>query len=165
MRYITDDIGTVVAAMRTVADADPYYFFGHRLSIANILLNKNIGHQLKYPMVALRLDTPEDIVEGFQHYNLNIVIATQTKKDIRESERLTTYFKPILYPLYESFMRELKKSGLFSWEGNQKYPPHTKTDRYFFGTTGAEANEKYIFSDALDAIEITNLKINSTNKC
>lgn len=168
MRYVTDDIGTVVAAMRDASATDPaapYYEYGHRLSIANILLKKNIGHQMKYPLIALRLDTPEDIIEGYQNYNLNIIIAVQTKKDIRESERLTTYFKPVLYPLYELFMLRLKQSGLFTWEGYQKYPPHTKTDRYFFGKEGQEANEKYIFSDALDAIEITNLKIISTNKC
>jgi len=164
MRYVVDDIGTVVAAMDVsgITGVDSVkYIYGHRKSIAARLNNRSE----KYPVIALRLDTDEPIFDGVQHFNLNIVIATLTKGVYTEELRMDKIFRPVLYPLYLEFLKQIKNSGLFTWTGDQKYPPHVKTDRHFLGIVGAEGNTKYIFNDPLDGIEITDLKINSTNKC
>lgn len=164
MRYAVDDIGAVVEAMDVSAITGVTsinYIYGHRKSIAN-RLNKR---EEKYPLVALKLDTSEDIVEGIQQFNLNLVIATLTKGQYTEELRMDKIFRPILYPLYIEFFKQLRNSGLFMWEGSHKYPPHVKTDRHFLGITEQEGNVKNIFNDPLDGIEITNLRINSTTKC
>lgn len=175
MNYVVDDIGTVVGRMRdstlAVDDLDygkPFYMFGHRQEINRRLLTKNNNPNLKnkkYPLIILRLDLDEELEGGMFHYNLNIAIVTLTNKNLNAEERYTEVFKPILYPLYESFLKEIKASGLFVWPGNQLIPPHVKIDRPYWGIEDLEANTKNIFSDPLDAIEIVNLKLNQYKKC
>ena len=182
MNYIVDDIGTIVAAVRN-ADFDssfdssfssgfPFYLYGHRQEIANRLDAKNKDRSTKdkkYPAIFLKLDTDEDIRNGYQFYDLNLVIVNFTKANYNAEERYTNVFKPVLYPIYEMFLKKLRDSGLFVWEappdGDNTYPPHKKIDRPYYGTPGEEANVKRIFSDPLDAIEIVNLKIQSRIKC
>lgn len=184
---VTDNIGTVVAAMRPInidygqpmldymavkaantdPDEAPFYIYGHRMEINNRLLEKDkdsVHKYQKYPLVALRLDIPEEVDKGIWHYSLNILIANYNDAKWNSEERTENIFKPVLYPLYERFMEELKNSGLFFWEGNQDYPDHTKIDRHFFGTASDEGNVKRIFDDPIDAIEIVGLKINSRPK-
>jgi len=163
MRYLTDDIETVVTAMQVVGI--PTFLWGHKGSIGERLLKKNLGHQLKYPLVALILEDgePEEIINGFAHYDLTLIICDLTERAIYEDKRLEEVYKPILYPLYEKFFSELRKSGLFMWENFQTLPEHTKRNRFYYGTPVGE-NKQLVFTDVLDGIEITNLKINSTNK-
>ena len=169
---ITQDIGQVVELMRpldyTLVNVDgdqsemPYYIFGRRLEISNRLTEKNLDRVYmfkKYPLVALRLNVPEERNNGVITYNLNIGIFAFTDKETNSEERIEKVFKPILYPMYERFKVALRKSGLFMWEGDQSEPPHTKIDIPFWGLSGSEGNTKYIFSDPLDCIEIQNLQI------
>lgn len=189
MRIITDDIGEVVALMRPI-DADygqpmvdyiaakntpdnvalmPYYLPGHRMEINSILLKKDADKVLKYqkyPLVALRLDIPEEVDQyGYVNYNLNIVILTLTDKNWTYEQRKENIFVPVLIPLYDRFITELGNAGLFQWEGDQRRPPHTRILRPFWGTSREEGNEKYIFSDPLDGIELTGLQLKSSKKC
>lgn len=167
MNFIVDDIGEVVARLRTVEGGAPYYMYGHRLEIANRLKAKDglVGvKDEKYPLIALRLDTEEGIGEGFPKQDLNIIIATLTKKQYNAEQRYENVFKPILQPLYLSFIQALRESGLFIWPNLQDFPTHTKIDRPYWGTANAEENVKNLFDDPIDAIEIIGLKINSLDK-
>jgi hypothetical protein len=189
LNYIVDDIGKVVAAIRetwitadnTVISADnsvltadgskaPYYMYGHKLEVANRLLLKNKVFQ-KYPLFFLVMDFPERKANGIISVTLNIGIIHFTKKEYNAEQRMANVFKPILYPLYNRFLEELRNTGLFMWEGNQDEPEHTKIDRMFWGTggeqnqTGQKKNEKNIFNDPLDIVELVDLKLNQTIKC
>lgn len=173
MNYIVDDIGIVVAAMRPFGSVNPsltpYYMYGHRLEIAARLSEKDkdqVYKYQKYPLVALRLDTAEQHHDGVIDYNLNIVIVQFTQKQYNAEERYANVIKPILYPLYYSFMQKLTESGLFQWGSGLKEPVHTKIDRPYWGTAGPEGNVKNIFNDPLDGIELINLKVSrEKNKC
>lgn len=184
MNLVVDDIGLVVAAMRESVELEslfdilptgadptkiPFYDYGHRLEIAQKLLSKKEGKVFtysKYPLIALRLDIPEEVSSGFIHYTLNLGIYAFTNKNYTTQQRYEHVFKPILYPLYDSFFQKLYESGLFSWDiKDLERPPHIKIDRPFWGTPSEEKNEANIFNDPLDAIEIINLKINSKLKC
>jgi len=189
MNYIVDDIGRVVDRVRdrwlmlpaTQAlinsgviivndeeDEPPYYMYGHRKEIANRLNLKgkdSIEKFKRYPLIALRLDIPERVVGLVSHFTLNIAIIHATKIKYTAEERYTNVFKPILYPLYELFMEELRNTGGFWWTGNQERPEHTKIDRPYYGTPSTEGNNKSIFADPLDAIEIIDLRISKFNKC
>lgn len=165
--FIEDDIGVVVAAMREIPAGPPYYLYGHKSEINARLLLKNTSPteaKKKYPLVALKLDSPADVVNGFLEWTLNIAILTYTNKNYNASERLANVFKPTLEPLYESFMEELQNVALFTWLGDQRYPPHSKVYRYFYGTIGNDANTANGFDDPLDAIELVNLKIKTEIK-
>lgn len=189
MNYIVDDIGQAVANMRPI-DSNyphgltdylssvntkeenqqlmPFYMYGHRLEIANRLLEQDkdkVYKYRKYPLIALRLDIDEHKADGVIAYNLNLAILTYTDKNWNAEQRYTNIFKPILYPLYDRFMAELRNSGLFMWDGEQSFPEHHKIDRPFWGIAQSEGNTKYIFNDPLDAIEITDLKLKQNIKC
>jgi hypothetical protein len=160
VKYIVDEIGSVVDSMRGDGET-PYYIYGNRLEISNRLLEKDkdkvFKHQ-KYPLIALRMDIPETMANGVYSYSLNIAILDFTDQNYTASERYEKVFKPVLYPLYESFIVHLKRAG-FMWPGNQKFPPHTKIDRPFWGLSSSEKNVKNLFNDPLDAIELIDLKI------
>lgn len=187
-QYIVDDIGAVVERMRGLDSADygagmatylegknmtaanqalaPFYMYGHRLEISNRLKDKNadsVYKYQKYPLIALRLDIAEPYVNGITELNLNIAILCFTQKGWNAEERMENIFKPVLYPMYYRFLKELRKSGLFFWQGDS-VPQHTKIDRPFWGIESTEGNTKYIFNDPLDAIEIVDLKIKKNFK-
>lgn len=184
MNVIVDDIGTVVAAMRTDTvliaaltsglaalsskgyDAEmPFYMYGHRLEISNRLTEKTadkIFKYKKYPLVALRLDIPEGVAGGMIEYKLNVALLMLTEKNYTAEERYANVLKPILYPMYASLFRKLKWAG-FSWDGGFE-PPHSKIDRPFWGTSGPEGNQANIFTDPLDAIELLDLTIRKRSK-
>ena len=187
MIYIVDDIEAVVnnvrdrwlamdstlilmssKAITMDGGGPPYYMYGHRLEIANRLALKGKDSSAKfkkYPMFALRLDVVEKIVGDMAQFTLNIAIVHATKIQYTAPERYENVFKPILYPLYNLFMEELRNTGGFWWQGPQTRPPHTKIDRPFYGTVGAEGNTKNIFSDPLDAIEIIDLQVSKRIMC
>lgn len=172
MDSIVDLIRDVVAsipAIQAIQDAypkgngKPYYMAGHLGEIRNRLLNKTkdkIEKYEKYPLIILRLDTPETIISNMCYYNLNVIIVTQTEKQINAEERTEAIFEPILYPLYNLFMQWIVESGEFTWDGDPAMPEHVKIDRPYWGTIAADMNDKNEMPDPLDAIEIVNLKIN-----
>jgi hypothetical protein len=178
MNYIVDDIGKIVTAMRSdpvvkdlfgpsLQGLIPFYLYGHRLDVSNRLLQKNLDavyKEQKYPLVALFMDFPEVVANGMASYDLHIAILHITDANYTIEDRYIKVFKPILYPLYLSFMDKLRKVGKFTWPADQSYPPHTKTDRPYWGTVYEEGSERYIFNDRLDAIEISDLKVNKTIK-
>lgn len=163
MTTIVEDIGRIVAAM----PEKPYYLYGHKLYIANRLLVKNndaVEKEEKYPLVALFMDFPELVEDGLKKCRLHVVIMTLTDRNYPMEERESKTFVPILRPLYESFMTQLRKVGKFTWTGDRSYVPHTATDRPYWGIVYDQGNQAYIFNDRLDAIEITDLQISKTLK-
>ena len=191
MNLVVDDIGYVVSLMRPLnaltygADAAsyittnhpngtiaemPYYMYGHRLEIANRLKEKDqdaTNKYKKYPLIALRMDFPEAMgVKGSFEVTLNIAILAYTDKKYNAEQRVANVVKPILIPLYDRFITCLRQSGIFTFTtSNMLYPQHTRIIRPFWGIDASERNEKYIFDDPLDAIEIVNLKLNKFIDC
>jgi len=182
MRYIVDDIGTIVNAMRPIdvsygqpmldyiaangtpsnQSLMPYYMYGHRLELVNRLKEKDkdsVYKYQKYPLIALRMDINEVNSGDLINYSLNLAILNYTEKKYNAEDRMTNVFKPILYPIYERFFIELRESGLFFWDKYQDKPDHTKVDRPYWGVSDSEKNSALIFADPLDAIEIIDLKI------
>lgn len=150
---------------RMSREREIFYLFGHRLEIANRLLEKDKDSHFmhrKYPLLALRQDFEERISNGVISYNLNLAIIEYTDKNYTAEDRYKHVFKPVLYPLYSSFINALRQSG-FMWNGWQNAPPHTKIDRPFWGVAQGDKNVKNIFSDPIDAVEIVDLRINLIN--
>lgn len=164
---VTKELGLVVASMRTEEVGQPFYMYGHIAEIDARLQNMNKNPKKfdkKYPLVALRLDTPGKVINGIIHYKLNVAIVVRTDKNYNAEQRDEKVFEPVLEPLYELFMEGLRQSADFMWGGDQTYPPHTKINRYYYGTPSATRNIKNVFSDPLDAIELVDLEINSSIK-
>ncbi|GIV35399.1 MAG: hypothetical protein KatS3mg031_2934 [Chitinophagales bacterium] len=161
MTPLVEKFEQVVARMRG-SNQFPYYMYGHRLEIANRLLEKDqdkVQKYQKYPLVALRQDFEEQHSNGIVTYVLNLAILEYTDKNYTAEQRYENVFKPILYPLYEGLIIAMRQSGFF-WPGFMGIPPHTKIDRPYWGVQFSEKNARNIFNDPLDAIEIVNLKVN-----
>lgn len=179
INVVVDQFQSVVESMRGTFDASfdktfgsdaPYFMFGHRLVIANDLNRKGKTVEYKYkkfPVVALIMDTDSPFKRGMFYHNLRVVIMTGTKQEYTTRQRYDLVFKPTLFPIYNRLLEALADSPNFTWPGSE-FPEHVPTERPFWGTPVLEKNEKYIFDDPVDAIEITNLKINSrylTDRC
>lgn len=148
------------------SDDAPYFDFGHHTYISNLLKDKSKSstyYNKVFPMIALVLDIQEDRnmdLISYADVSFNIVIATATDTGMTNTEKETTIFKGILYPLYEALLTEMYNSHAFRiGEGNSGlYIPHTKTDMYFYNS--AEGHNKW--NRYVDAIELQfrNLKLN-----
>jgi hypothetical protein len=190
-KYIVDDIGEVIEAMKAdqaVVQINtnkklqygpepndvllywndvPYYMYGHWQEIVKILMDKEndpIYKYQKYPLIVLRLDTPEEKKNGMIMHTLNIAILDFTDANYTAEQRYENVLKPVLYPLYESFLVHLKRCGKFTWSGNQEEPPHVKIDRPFWGTSQSGGGSANKLTDPIDCIELINLKINQRIK-
>jgi hypothetical protein len=168
--FITDIFETIVAAtskkvLPQIKAFDPNitgvnYQFGHPTEITQTLDEWSSGTKDadKYPLIALLLDTPMDkgYINVEAKLDLHFIIARRTEQNYKAAERLKQNFKPVLYPVYDEFMRQLYFSGCFS---DAMDPKHRQIDRYFWGKQGLYGNEKNVFNDKIDAIEIQNLKL------
>lgn len=94
--------------------------------------------------------------------DLRIFIITGSAQADKSVNRIEKNFKPLLYPIYREFLRQIAKSQVFT-----DYLPDTIThsvkDYYFFSQDGA----KSVLTDAVDCVEISNLKltIKNNNNC
>lgn len=146
-------------------DKKPFYLYGHPLDIFNILAAKSKHSTLKYdkyPLIALFQDFEEDTeVKGDPGLDVSVtgitlVIATETKENYHAPDRYTNTFTPILQPLYELLMKQIKRSKLVY---SDDFYQHTKIDRLYWGKSdefGSTANKT---NDKLDAIVITGLTL------
>lgn len=160
MSFIGDDIGTVVAGLRTQVDGPPYYMYGHRREIRNRLMVMDKSATLKtkkYPLFILMMDSPAPVDLDMELHSLNIVIVTFTTLNKNAEQRITTVVDPILYPLYEDFMSALVHCGLFANLGPYD---HTRIERPLWGVPGDDGTERYFLNDPVDAIELLNLRLN-----
>lgn len=143
-----------------------HYEHGHPFEIDNILQSWEktpANSAVKYPLIALFQDFEETrgtATGTMAEVKLELIIATMTKPEYNASQRMCYSFIPILYPIYDQFIKSVYKSGYF-FETNKEQIQHTKTDRMFWGKNKAAA-----FGDYVDAIQITNLQLKvKTFKC
>lgn len=148
-----------------------HYQFGHPLEIINTLgeFTKGATSRFdKYPLVAFFLDSTvtrgEIGLYGEQEINMAIIRMCKDPNQTAD-ERDQFNFIPILTPIYLELLNQIGLSPVFSLQSSETIP-HKMTNRYYWGRSGLWGNEKNIFNDWVDAIEINNmrLKINS-NYC
>lgn len=121
----------------------------------------------KYPLIWVRY--PFTIDHGGRQAsfygktsNLTVFIIAESNKDRTAERRMTEVFKPVIYPIYRSFMRMLNDSTSvgIAYEVDRSY---RTTDRFYWG----EEQQKEI-DDIIDCMEISNLEItihNNLNLC
>lgn len=165
--YVVELIEDVVESVRDYPDSDPYFIADHPVAINSRLMIMSDSIEMKnrkFPLIALRMDFPEEVKNGVIYLNLNLAILSYTNENYWMEDRYEYVFKPTLYPIYQKFMEKLVTSGKFFWPADQTLPYHIKIDRPYYGTPSNQGNVKNIFTDPLDGIEILNLKINTNLK-
>lgn len=137
-----------------------HFQFGHpKMVIEELkkLQQPQANQYKKYPLIAVFEDVPErPVASNVATISPRIVIAWQTKQEYTREQRDELSFKPILLPIYDEFMTQLKSSAYFVTNYQQ---PGERVMRPFWGREGLYGNEGNIFNDYLDCIEIRNIEL------
>lgn len=125
----------------------------------NSLTQVNAG---KYPLIALIEPFPQQkgISQIEARLKLRFLIATYTSRELKADERLELNFKPILFPVYDAFIREIKHSEYFRTEEIK----HTLVNHFEIGKETLEGYDGSVFNDHIDAIELKDMELDIKNK-
>jgi hypothetical protein len=165
--YIVEIIGEVVAAADAVLfptlNKHILYTYGRSIQILTQLqlLNEGIKQTTKdskYPLFALFQDFPEITNTGYyctvKFPKISIATLTNSTDDV--PKRYAQTFKPILYPIYQEFFRQLGRHKNIVGNDPGAFN-HIKWDRP--GTQPEGDGKGSNFNDYVDAIEIQNLEL------
>lgn len=159
-QYLPDLFTPVVNAMAMELGTTIYYRWGHKEETAGALagLDKGVTTKTqKYPLVWLVMDFEEtkgDNVQVYAKTGFSFVFCVNSKPDYTEQERRDKSFLPLLLPMYASFMNNIGKNSSFR-RPDPSLIKHSMILRPYWGTN----QQKNMFNDWLDAIEIRNLKL------
>lgn len=140
-----------------------YYKYGHPKEISSRLQSLSNspteGHK-KFPLIILFTDIKIDKEEpGFYgSVSLRMLVANFTKPEYISEDRTDKNFKPVLHPIKEELIKQIGLHGQFTFENELTYK---ETDMYFYGS---RINDKNIFNDYIDAIELSDIRFNIKNK-
>ena len=174
MGYINSNLPTLLSGVVTSMQAtypSLTFHYGHHKEVHKRLVdlwNDSTTKNDVFPFIVLFLDYEESVGDsGLYAYetSVNMAIVQESISEYTAEERQINVFQASLYPIYELFMAELKKSKHFGTDGYNNIP-HTKIDRYFYSTDGAA--EQNVFAAVADAIELRGLELkvfDNSNKC
>ena len=127
----------------------------------NSLTPADAGGNNRYPALFNFQNIDQDRSnELFVNYNLAFVAPVYS--DWITERREKEAFEKMLRPLYEEFMRQLKKSGYF-WIGSGLYPSHRYVEVFTTQDNSGELIKRY--GDHIDAIEVRNLRLKLRKLC
>jgi hypothetical protein len=169
--YIVEIFRDIVAAtsakmLTTLQAVDPLitgirYEYGHYTDIQERMIQySKTAKNERYPAIFIL----EDFVTRRGKIGLTgvtapmILIVALTKPDITREQRDTLTFNPILWPIYNEFLRQIKVSGMFNVYDETKIS-HDLIVRPHHGKTDDKKNLRYYFTDSLDGIEMSNLQL------
>lgn len=151
-----------------IACPNIHYVFGNSRYIKDNLdeLSKTPkGNDIKFPLIALFCPFEErrDSPDYFSKATVNVLIATSTRKDWNNEERLTLSFQNILRPIYRRLLEALKEDGRIDF-GYNEVIKHRYSENYSYGKYGAHTGTGESVSEPIDAINISNLELTITNQ-
>ncbi len=171
-REVVREVSNVQAINDKIKALYPYstgqitYMYGHPSELVlnlNSMLGDTYCGAIKYPAILLFQDFEERLKNRIYTADLHFIIVNSTIPTLKAHERYDKNFKPLLYPIYEQFIKVVKRR-------NATYDIDIrKIDRLYWGQKGLvyydEAGTKNVFNDYLDAIEVfINFKI-TEKKC
>lgn len=137
-----------------------HFQYGHPKMVIDALKSlatPQANQFLKYPLIAVFEDFPErSVIEGLDIITPKIIIAWKTQAHYTREQRDTLNFKPILNPLTDEFVLQLRRSPYFST--NYKKVGE-RIARPFWGKEGLYGNEGNVFDDMLDCIELRGFEL------
>lgn len=122
----------------------------------------------KYPLIHLVQDLiikRGETVGVFGSGNFGIVFIHQTVNTYKIEDRDAKVFKPVLWPMYEEFNNQLRKSKwIFGSDVATGEFRHTLIKRAFWGNRKLEGS-KLILNDFVDALEMRDLHLKYYSNC
>jgi hypothetical protein len=141
-----------------------YYMYGHPKEIAirlQELSNSPTEGSKKFPLIILFTDITIDrsLIGFYGSAKLRMLVANFTLAEYTSVQRTDINFKPILHPIKKELINQIERHGQFTYEDELTYK---ETDMYYYGS---QINDKNIFNDRIDAIELRDISLNIKNKC
>ncbi len=112
----------------------------------------------RFPAICLFQDfkEPSGKIIGIRaNPKIQVAIINQTLNDYKAWQRYQENFIPILYPIYNELIKQIKLNGHIQG----RLVPHTKIDRLYWGRQGIGGGLENKFNDYLDAIELQDLDL------
>lgn len=166
---IVDLFATVIDSLSAEMDQRIYFHHGHMIEIANVVkqLSKDTDIGNRYPLIALKHDIKQQKRTGNGiEFTANLFIVTLSDPRYYAEDRKELIFKPILTPIYDEFIRQIARSGLFLEQSTNEVNENTQyTEHYFWGREQVMGNEANIFGDWVDCIEIESMKLTALTEC
>ena len=169
-RPIVDIIEEVVAQV-AIDIPGVFYDYGTTLEVANRLRTKTDSdnyYDKKYPLIWYVIgDSVEEEIDSKKAtprrvLSNSIIICTETAAEYSSKERYANVIKPILRPLYDSFISKIKLNpSLRSLNGFK----HKYYENLFWGRNGLYSHDGNIFNDKIDAIIIDSLDLLIIETC
>lgn len=170
--YIVDIFRGIVAAtsaalLTQLQAADPlitgvHFDYGHYTDIRNRITAKEGNPAEKQditPLIALFEDFR--ITKGqagiFGIAGLKFIILHSSDKGYTRQQREDLIFRPILYPVYWEFLRQIKLSGKFMYYGTEL--SHDQINRPHWGDPELYGNKGYLLNRVLDGIELDRIEL------
>jgi len=166
--YVIKDIVDTLRDKFSEEKVLPYFDFGTTVEVVNRLKQKSESptySDKRYPLIWYLIDgsVKEEVVLGKRIVkNVTIIICNQTTREFTSTERYENNFTPILRPLYDAFMINMKNSTLVRSSDNYK---HEYYENLFWGNEGLYGATGNIFDDMLDAIIIRGLDLSLIESC
>jgi hypothetical protein len=135
-----------------------FFLHGHYTEVKQRLSDKSSSNEFKfkkYPLVVLFHDFPVRRSENndmFGTASVQMIILHQTSKQAYIDQRYESVFLPILNPIYDEFIYQLKRH-----KGLMSPGEHTLIDRPHWGNPDLYGSSGYIFKDVLDGKELKDL--------
>lgn len=136
------------------------YQYGHLKDVRERLRAQTIADPSarKYPLIWLIEDfNVENGKAGLTGVSdVRIMILHNTKKEYTRQQRENLVILPILIPVYNEFLVQMRAIGSF-----MQYGPfdHNRIDRPHWGNPEEWGNKNYLFDEPLDGIEISDLSL------
>lgn len=166
--FIVDHFTEIANATNAALQAKSFGYtvynkYGHPREIAQYLQelsNSPTEGDKKFPIIMMFTDITinKNIVGFYGSVSLHFLICNFTEPTYTSEQRTELNFKPILHPIKDEFVNQIEKHKGFTFPD---VPRFLETDMYFYGST---FNNKNVFNDYIDCIELRNFQINLTSK-
>jgi len=163
--YIVDEMKAIVDAVNVAAplgDTEIKYMYGHPLEIRNRLqiISESPERGAKFPLVVLLTDITitKNIPGLYGTADLRLLVMNITQPEYFSEKRTEVNFKAVLHPIKNELIKQIELHKQFTFPTEISY---SETDAYFYGSS---INNKNVFGDYIDCIEISNLSVNIKNK-
>lgn len=141
-----------------------HYIFGNAQYVKDRLdeFSKSaVGNVSKFPLIVLFCPFSEDRNNPNYHNQakVNILVVVSSMLEWSNEQREKYSFENILRPIYRNFLKALKRDGRISIDYNGVIS-HKYSENYVYGRYGAWTTSGEKVSEPIDAICISDLKLN-----
>ncbi len=165
---IEDLFSNIVASVSAAMGYTVHFHQGHMLEIVNNVkaLSADPDTDKRYPLIALRQDIEQGKGANGLEFEVTLFIITLSDPLYSSDQRKELTFKPWLTPIYDQLIQQIANSGYFYEQSAREVAEaHKFINHYFWGNSGVMGNDANIFGDAVDCIEVKNLKLTALLSC